>query len=176
MAASITRMVIGVTPGAHLTPGERSGREIDGFTDLRIAMRRLNRQFVNSLISMLYRNRRRFDESHRNRGTAGERRCVPASSVYGRRSGASSDGSADDRAFRTAKNAANDGAADRSAANLCRAFAAGRIAFAVNGFGLERNARTVCQDYRCESNAETRALSESPAPFHQCHLAVRFGA
>ena len=75
--------------------------------------------------------------------------------------------------FAPPEDAADDGAANRAAANLRGALTGNRVAFAIDRVGLERDPRAVGEHDRGEPDAEPRAFLQASAALDQRDLAVR---
>ena len=110
-------------------------------------------------------------DPHRQRRSGRQRRVIAISGHDRGCAGAGADRSTDRRALGATENATDDRASDRSAADLRGALAAGRIAFAIDRLGVQRQSRSVRQDDGREPDAESGALAHLAAALDQRHFA-----
>ena len=89
------------------------------------------------------------------------------------------DRSTNRRTLRATQNASDDGASDRSTTDLGCALTSGRIAFAKDRLGVQRQSRSIRKDDRRELDAKTCALTHlaanvtSPSAFAPAGIATR---
>src|ERR1043166_4513299 len=113
-------------------------------------------------------------QPHGDRRARRQRRGVPAAGEHRSRASAAANGTADRRALGPAKDAAENRAADRAAADLGRTLVAGGIALTEDGLGAQRHARAISESDRGEATPEARAIAQFAATFDERHLAMGF--